>query len=72
MSLFRLFKHHLSFQNADPLGDGLAEAIAAEKAEPEAITLEETPDGEQLTEQWAHVVEEVEKDPDWFSFADDE
>lgn len=72
MSLFQLFKHRPSFKNADPLGGGLAEEIAAEKAEPEAITLEETPNGEQLTEQWTHVVEEVEKDPDWFSFSDDE
>lgn len=72
MSLFPLFKHRPSFNSADPLGGGLAEEIAAEQAEPDAIRLEDTPDGEALTETWSHVVEEVEKDPDWFSFSDDE
>ena len=72
MSLFHLLKHHLSFTHPDPLGGGLAEEIAAEQSEPEAIALEEYADGEALVDRWTHVVEEVEQDPEWFDFAKDE
>jgi len=68
----RLAKHHIHLSKIDPLGDGLREMIEAEQTESEAITLEEAPDGQSLSEQWQHVVEEVEKDPNWFSFADEE
>lgn len=71
MSLFHIF-HTLSLPKIDPLGGGLAEEIAAEQAEAGAITLEEAPDANSLAEQWQHVVEEVEEDPDWFTFADNE
>lgn len=71
MSLLN-FHHTPSFSEPDPLGNGLAEEIAAEQAEPDAIVLQETPDGQSLSEQWQHVVEEVEQDPDWFSFAEDD
>lgn len=69
--MIRLF-HKLRLPTVDPLGGGLAEEIAAEQAEPEAIALEEGLEGEQLSEQWQHVVEDVEKDPEWFTFADKE
>jgi hypothetical protein len=72
MSLFTLLHHRLSLSKIDPLGGGLAEEIAAEQQEAEAITLEEAPDANSLSEQWQHVVDEVEKDPDWFTFADKE
>ena len=71
MSLFTLFHHALSFAQPDPLGDGLAEEIAAEQAEPEAIVLEDT-DPSSLIDQWDHVVSDIKKDPEWFTFAQDE
>jgi hypothetical protein len=71
MSLLN-FHHTPSFAEPDPLGNGLAEEIAAEQAEADAIVLQENPDGQSLSEQWQHVVEEVEQDPDWFSFAEDD
>lgn len=37
---FHLFKPRVHFQLADPLGDGLADAISDERREPEAISLE--------------------------------
>jgi hypothetical protein len=64
-----MFHHHVSLGKIDPLGDGLREMIEAEQLEPEAITLEETPDGQSLSEQWQNVVAEVENDPEWFNFA---
>jgi len=70
--VLRFLRHHIALGKVDPLGDGLREMIQAEQTEPEAITLEETPDGQHLSEQWQSVVDEVEKDPDWFSFANEE
>lgn len=67
-----MFRHHISLGKIDPLGDGLRELIAAEQAEPDAITLEESPDGNNLAEQWQDVVTEAKSDPDWFSFANEE
>lgn len=72
MSLFTNFRHSLTFTQPDPLGDGLAEEIAAEQAEPDAITLEETPDMQTFTEQWDHMVNDLHNDPDWVSFSNDE
>ncbi len=72
MSFITKFRRSLSFTTPDPLGGGLAEAIAAEQAEAEAITLEEVPDTVGLIEQWDRVVEDIEHDPEWFSFASDE
>ena len=69
--MIRLF-HKLHLSRIDPLGGGLAEEIAAEQQEAEAIRLEEFPDGNVLSEQWQHVVDDVEKDPEWFTFSDQE
>lgn len=71
MSL-QIFHRKLSFSKADPLGGGLAEEIAAEQAEQDAITLEETLDGQLIAEQWGRAVEELEQDPSWFKFSNDE
>lgn len=71
MSLFTKFNHSLSFKHPDPLGDGLGDAIAAEQAESEAINLEEVPDTASLIDQWNHMVEDIEHDPN-FSFAGEE
>ncbi|MDB5165373.1 MAG: hypothetical protein JWM00_263 [Candidatus Saccharibacteria bacterium] len=72
MLFLKKLHQSLTLSKIDPLGGGLAEEIASERAEPEAIELEEMPNGEQLSEQWAQAVEELEHDPDWFHFADEE
>ncbi len=64
MSLFNS-KHPLSFSPVDPLGDGLREDIAAERLEPEAITLEEGVDEAALTEYWQNVEEDIKNDKTW-------
>lgn len=64
--------HRISLGQVDPLGGGLAEEIIAEQREPGAIVLEEGLEGDRLSEQWGQIVEEAEKDPDWFSFANEE
>ena len=72
MSFIQKFRHSLSLSKVDPLGGGLAEEIEAEKAEPDAISLDDTLDGQLIADKWNQAVEELEKDPDWFKFSDDE
>lgn len=72
MSLFTKFRHSLLFTVPDPLGDGLAEEIAAEQAEPDAITLEDATDMQTFTEQWDHMVNDLHNDPNWVSFTEEE
>jgi hypothetical protein len=72
MSFLQKIHRSLSFSQVDPLGGGLAEEIAAEQSEPEAITLEEQLDGQLLADQWGQAVDELEQDPDWFKFTEDE
>jgi hypothetical protein len=67
-----LFKHHISFKKIDPLGDGLREEIIAEQTEPDAITLDERVDENQLSQFWQSVEVDIEQDPDWFHFTEDE
>lgn len=59
--------NRIDFPEIDPLGGGLAEEIAAEQAEPEAIELEENIEAESLRQKWEQVVRELHDDPDWFS-----
>jgi len=67
MSLF----HHISFQEVDPLGDGLREEIIAEQQEPEAMTLEDV-DAGTLSAYWQDVEKDIEQDPTWFRFDNEE
>jgi len=65
-----LFHHHIAFKKIDPLGDGLREEIEQEQLEPEAITTFDE-DGEQLIERWRKIEQDIEKDPEWFTFTDE-
>jgi hypothetical protein len=67
MSLF----HHVSFTKADPLGGGLDEEIAHEQQEPEAMTLDDVSESE-LSQFWESVESDIQKDPEWFRFTEDE
>jgi hypothetical protein len=67
MSLF----HHISFQQSDPLGGGLREDIEREQRESDAMTLD-APDGGDLVRAWDEILVDVEKDPDWFKFTDED
>jgi hypothetical protein len=67
-----LFSHHVSFKQIDPLDNGLHEEIANEQMEPQAITLEEGVDEGQLSQYWQTVESDIEKDPEWFTFSEDE
>lgn len=64
-------RESVRFTAIDPLGGGLAEAIAAEQSESDAIVLEETIDGHLLSEQWSMINEEATK-AEWFVLADED
>lgn len=66
------FLHHISFVKPDPLGAGLAEEIAAEQSEPEAITLEESLDANELRSSWERITDELSHDPEWAELSVDE
>lgn len=59
--------HHIHFSSVDPLGGGLRELISEERAEPEAIVLDNYIDGDELVHQWDKLYTEIEKDPTHFS-----
>jgi len=68
-----LFSHHISFKQIDPLGNGLREEIIAEQDEPEAIgALEDGVNEGELAQYWQQVESDIEKDPEWFRFSEDE
>lgn len=63
MSLFHKITIH--FPTIDPLANGLAEEIAAERAEPDAITLDDAVDANELQQRWSDIAHDFEQDPDW-------
>lgn len=67
MSLF----HRVSFAAIDPLGDGLDEDIQHEQKESETITLDDISEDE-LTHYWESVESDIQNDPEWFHFSEDE
>lgn len=67
MSLF----HHVHLPKVDPLGDGLRDEIQREQLEPEAITLRDVSE-EELESYWNSVESDIQKDPEWFHFSEDE
>lgn len=64
-------RHNIHFDHIDPLANGLDDDIAAEQREADAIHSFEDTSAEELTAFWQGVVDDIEKDPDWFSFSDD-
>lgn len=67
MSLF----HHISLPQVDPLADGLDEDIAREQLEPGAMTLDDISETE-LEQYWENVEQDIQKDPEWFRFTEEE
>jgi hypothetical protein len=60
------FLHHISLPDPDPLGGGLREEIAYEESEGQAQGFADDIDGDKLTEEWAEIMEDLHKDPEWF------
>ena len=67
-----LFHHEIHLPSIDPLGGGLAEEIAAEQESPEAISLDEPNNGDELAQRWGEMLTDLENNtPDWFNFTED-
>lgn len=62
------FLKSISFKPIDPIDNGLREEIIAEQQEPEAIMLEEGLSEGQSEAFWQNVEEDIQKDPEWFTF----
>ena len=67
MSIF----HHVRFAKVDPLANGLADEIAAEQREADAINSLEDTSPEDLEKFWSGVVEDIKKDPQWSHFTEE-
>ena len=59
---------HLDFQKIDDTDD---DAPFSNGIQDEEIDLKEQLDEKELENYWEEVVEDLEKDPDWFTFADE-
>jgi hypothetical protein len=68
MLFFHKIKIH--FDSINPLANGLDQDIAAERAEPDAITLEENLDPYELEQTWQDIEEEFESDVEWKKLQD--
>jgi hypothetical protein len=69
--MISLFQSKLAFQPVDPLGDGLGDDIAKEQSEPEAEAFQEDIDAGNLTNFWEKVEQDVQQDPEWYTFTED-
>lgn len=67
-----LFTRRMSFNQADPLGNGLREEIVQEQEESDAITLEEGVDEGELSKYWQSVESDIQNDSEWYTFSNDE
>ena len=72
MKLSQLLHRRISFSKVDPLGGGLREEIAVEQQDPNSMMLEEGIDEGQLSEFWQNVEADIEQDPEWFKFTEDD
>lgn len=70
MALIHHTNHGIKFTKSDPLGGGLREEIEQEQRESAIVLGDE--DGTQLSRSWEQIVADVEKDPDWFTFTNDD
>lgn len=70
--IMSLLRHSITFSQHDPLDDGLKDAIRAEQREAESDNFENTLDGDSLAASWAHTLDDLKHDPDWFDFAVDD
>lgn len=62
-----IFSRPPRFNPVDPLGGGLREMIAHERAEPERIELTEHLNARELESHWNTIHQDLLEDPLWFS-----
>ena len=62
-----IFHRHVTFENHDPLDNGLKDDITAEQREADSFSLDDI-SGDELANQWSTIIKDIEKDPNWFTF----
>ncbi len=62
---------YLQLQPVEPNDDGTSTSPLDDYARDDNITLDDDIDEDELEESWDHIVQDIEKDPDWFNFSDE-
>lgn len=62
---------YLQLQPVEPNDDGTSDSPLDDYARDEDISLDDDIDEQELENAWSHIVEDIEKDPEWFNFSDD-
>lgn len=62
---------YLQLQPVDPKNDGSDDSDLDQYAQDETISLKDNIDAQALDKEWTDIVDDLEKDPDWFKFDDE-
>jgi len=63
---------YLKLQPVEPNDDGTSDSPLDDYAQDESISLDDELDEQALDEAWNNIVKDIEKDPEWFRFGDDD
>jgi len=61
---------YLKPQPVEPNNDGSDDSPLDAYSEDETISLDNFIDGIELEDEWTQIVQDIEKDPEWFNFSD--
>jgi hypothetical protein len=62
---------YLKLQPVEPKADGSSDSPLDSYMPDEMITLDNYIDEQKLEEEWNWIVQDIEKDPEWFKFSDE-
>ncbi|TAL14904.1 hypothetical protein EPN95_01605 [Patescibacteria group bacterium] len=63
---------YLKLQPLEPNDDGTSNSPLDDYAQDESISLDDDLDEQKLDEAWNNIVKDIEQDPEWFRFSDDD
>ncbi|MDB5167420.1 MAG: hypothetical protein JWN26_565 [Candidatus Saccharibacteria bacterium] len=63
---------YLKLQPLEPNDDGTSSSPLDDYAQDESISLDDDLDEQALDEAWNNIVKDIEQDPEWFRFNDDD
>jgi hypothetical protein len=62
---------YLQLQPVEPNDDGTSDSPLDDYARDEDINLDEDIDEQAIEEAWTNIVNDIEKDPEWFTFSNE-
>jgi len=63
---------YLQLQPLEPNDDGTSNSPLDDYVQDEIISLDDDLDEQALNEAWNNIVKDIEQDPEWFRFGDDD